>query len=54
MGWLPSAPQLKTNPLHVVRNAAATGLDPKDYADKYAMKAAAYALFERCNAQYLE
>ncbi|WP_263768555.1 nitrate reductase subunit alpha [Propionivibrio soli] len=32
MGWLPSAPQLKTNPLHVVRNAVATGLDPKDYA----------------------
>lgn len=29
-------------------------LDPKDYADKYAMKAAAYALFTRCNAQYLE
>lgn len=29
-------------------------LDPKDYADKYAMKAAAYALFVRCNAQYLE
>ena len=29
-------------------------LDPKDYADKYAMKAAAYALYQRCNAQYLE
>ncbi|HUF81292.1 MAG TPA: lysophospholipid acyltransferase family protein [Burkholderiales bacterium] len=29
-------------------------LDPKDYADKYAMKAAAYALYERWNAQYLE
>jgi 1-acyl-sn-glycerol-3-phosphate acyltransferase len=29
-------------------------LDPKDYADKYAMKAAAYALFERCNRRYLE
>lgn len=29
-------------------------LDPKDYADRYAMKAAAYALFARCNAQYLE
>ena len=29
-------------------------LDPKDYADKYAMKAAAYALYVRCNAQYLE
>ena len=29
-------------------------LDPKDYADKYAMKAAAYALYTRWNAQYLE
>jgi len=29
-------------------------LDPKDFADKYALKAAAYALFARCNAQYLE
>jgi 1-acyl-sn-glycerol-3-phosphate acyltransferase len=29
-------------------------LDPKDYADKYAMKAAAYALYVRCNAEYLE
>ena len=29
-------------------------LDPKDYADKYAMKAAAYELFARWNAQYLE
>ena len=29
-------------------------LDPKDYADKYAMKAAAYALYVRWNAQYLE
>jgi nitrate reductase alpha subunit len=31
MGWLPSAPQLKTNPLQVVRDAAAAGMDPKDY-----------------------
>ncbi len=31
MGWLPSAPQLKTNPLQVVRDAAAAGLEPKDY-----------------------
>ncbi len=31
MGWLPSAPQLKTNPLQVVRDAAAAGLDPKEY-----------------------
>lgn len=29
-------------------------LDPKDYADKYAMKAAAYALYVRWNAQYLD
>jgi lyso-ornithine lipid O-acyltransferase len=29
-------------------------LDPKDYADKYAMKAAAYAMFVRWDAQYLE
>ncbi len=31
MGWLPSAPQLKTNPMHVARDAAAKGMDPKDY-----------------------
>ncbi len=29
-------------------------LYPKDYADKYAMKEAAYALYVRWNAQYLE
>jgi len=29
-------------------------LDPRDYADKYAMKSAAYALYVRWNAQYLE
>jgi lyso-ornithine lipid O-acyltransferase len=29
-------------------------LDPKDYTDKYAMKAAAYAQYVRWNAQYLE
>jgi nitrate reductase alpha subunit len=34
MGWLPSAPQLKTNPLHVVKQATAAGMDPKDYAVK--------------------
>lgn len=28
-------------------------LDPKDYADKYAMKAAAYALYVRWNAEHL-
>ncbi|HEX7644593.1 MAG TPA: nitrate reductase subunit alpha [Burkholderiaceae bacterium] len=31
MGWLPSAPQLKTNPLQVVRDARAAGLDAKAY-----------------------
>jgi nitrate reductase alpha subunit len=31
MGWLPSAPQLKTNPMQVVKDATAAGLDPKDY-----------------------
>ncbi len=31
MGWLPSAPQLTTNPLKVVKDAAAAGMDPKDY-----------------------
>jgi nitrate reductase / nitrite oxidoreductase, alpha subunit len=34
MGWLPSAPQLKTNPLKVVKDAQAAGLDPKDYVVK--------------------
>ncbi len=34
MGWLPSAPQLKTNPLQVVRDAQAAGADPRDYAVK--------------------
>ncbi|MBX3621970.1 MAG: nitrate reductase subunit alpha [Rhizobacter sp.] len=32
MGWLPSAPQLQTNPFQVVKDAAAAGQDPKDYA----------------------
>ena len=31
MGWLPSAPQLKTNPLQVVRDAQARNMDPKEY-----------------------
>ncbi len=31
MGWLPSAPQLKTNPLQVVKDATTAGMDPKDY-----------------------
>jgi len=34
MGWLPSAPQLQTNPLQVVRDAQAAGAEPKDYAVK--------------------
>ncbi len=34
MGWLPCAPQLQTNPLQVVRDAQAAGVDPKDYAVK--------------------
>jgi DNA-binding CsgD family transcriptional regulator len=29
MGWLPSAPQLKTNPMQVAKDAAAAGMDPK-------------------------
>jgi nitrate reductase / nitrite oxidoreductase, alpha subunit len=32
MGWLPSAPQLKTNPIQVVRDAQAAGMDAKEYA----------------------
>ncbi len=31
MGWLPSAPQLQTNPLQVARDAQAAGVDAKDY-----------------------
>ena len=31
MGWLPSAPQLKTNPLEVSKAARAAGKEPKDY-----------------------
>ncbi|MBW0449628.1 nitrate reductase subunit alpha [Paraburkholderia phenoliruptrix] len=31
MGWLPSAPQLKTNPLELAKQAAAQGMDAKDY-----------------------
>ncbi|UCD69873.1 MAG: nitrate reductase subunit alpha [Betaproteobacteria bacterium] len=34
MGWLPSAPQLQTNPIQVCKDAAAAGLDPKEYAVK--------------------
>ncbi len=31
MGWLPSAPQLQTNSLHIARDAAKAGKEPKDY-----------------------
>jgi nitrate reductase alpha subunit len=31
MGWLPSAPQLKQNPLTIALQAKAAGLEPKDY-----------------------
>ncbi|MEO1169985.1 MAG: nitrate reductase subunit alpha [Pseudomonadota bacterium] len=31
MGWLPSAPQLKTNPLEIAKAARAAGKEPKDY-----------------------
>src|SRR6266496_5724682 len=34
MGWLPSAPQLQTNPMQVVRDAQAAGADPKEYVVK--------------------
>ena len=34
MGWLPSAPQLQTNPFQVVKDAMAVGMDPKDYVVK--------------------
>ncbi|HEX7095639.1 MAG TPA: nitrate reductase subunit alpha, partial [Acidimicrobiales bacterium] len=31
MGWLPSAPQLRTNPLALARDARAAGVDPRQY-----------------------
>jgi nitrate reductase alpha subunit len=34
MGWLPSAPQLQTNPIQVCKDARAAGQEPKDYAVK--------------------
>jgi nitrate reductase alpha subunit len=34
MGWLPSAPQLETNPLQLCKQAAAAGMEPKDFAVK--------------------
>jgi len=32
MGWLPSAPQLETNPFDIVKKAEAAGKDPVEYA----------------------
>lgn len=34
MGWLPSAPQLQTNPISLVKQAQAAGIDAKDFAVK--------------------
>jgi nitrate reductase / nitrite oxidoreductase, alpha subunit len=34
MGWLPSAPQLKQNPLEVAKAAKAAGVEAKDYVAK--------------------
>ena len=34
MGWLPSAPQLQTNPLQLARDAAAAGVDAKEHVVK--------------------
>ena len=34
MGWLPSAPQLKQNPLEVAKKARPPGMEPKDYVAK--------------------
>jgi nitrate reductase / nitrite oxidoreductase, alpha subunit len=34
MGWLPSAPQLATNPLKLCKAAEAMNMDPKDYVVK--------------------
>jgi nitrate reductase alpha subunit len=34
MGWLPSAPQLATNPLQVVKDAQSAGMEPKDFVVK--------------------
>ncbi len=31
MGWLPSAPQIETNPLEIAARAGKAGKDPKDY-----------------------
>lgn len=34
MGWLPSAPQLGTNPLYIAREAEKVGMTPVDYTVK--------------------
>ena len=34
MGWLPSAPQLKVNPLTIAAKAEKAGMEPKDYIAK--------------------
>ncbi len=34
MGWLPSAPQLRQNPLTIAARAKAAGMEPKDYVAK--------------------
>ncbi len=38
MGWLPSAPQLKQNPLTIAARAKQAGLEPKDYVAKRAAR----------------
>ena len=47
MGWLPSAPQLEANPLEVSKQAAAAGLEPKDYVAKSSEIGRAEALLRR-------
>jgi len=34
MGWLPSTPQMETNPLQIVKDAEKAGIDPVDYLVK--------------------
>ena len=34
MGWLPSAPQLETHPMKIIKDAQVAGMDPKEYAVK--------------------
>ncbi|SBR51609.1 nitrate reductase subunit alpha [Halomonas sp. HL-93] len=40
MGWLPSAPQLSTNPLHIAQAAKAAGMSSKDYVVEQLKKGA--------------